>query len=168
MNESIITVCHKDADTSVIERVITLKQSAWPYPKDSQIKWIKENLRQEDIHVFLCDNGQDVSYLNLVQIQFQINDSHYDGYGIGNVCAKIKGQGYGNQLVKLTNDYLRIENKAGLLFCHEPLIRFYSGCNWILVPSEKCVRPKLYQGIYAMAYNIKEDIDSLIYNGKLF
>lgn len=159
---------HSEASPAVIERVIALKQKAWPYPKESQVNWIDENLSPEDIHVFLVAEGEYAAYMNLVKIQVCINDQIYEGYGIGNVCASIKGRGYGNKLVRLTNDYLVEKNKLGLLFCHTPLIRFYSGCDWVLLSSEKCVEPVLENEIHAMVYNSPSIINSLKYQGKLF
>ena len=162
-------VCHKDASPEVLNRVIVMKQNAWPYPKESQMKWIEDNLQQGDIHVFLQDDNKDVAYLNLVQIQANINDRIQNGLGIGNVCAKIRGRGYGRELLNLTNAYLNASGKFGLLFCHKPLVQFYSGCNWMLLSSEKCINPKLDEGIYAMVYNTPVSvIDFIDYKGKLF
>lgn len=159
---------HREATPDIIERAITLKQKAWPYPLDSQKRWIEENLSPEDIHVFLVADGEYAAYMNLVKIQVCINDQMYDSYGIGNVCASIKGRGYGNKLVRLTNSYLVEVNKLGLLFCHTPLIRFYSECNWEMLPSEKCVEPVLEKGIHAMIFNASVKIKLLKYQGKLF
>ena len=152
----------------IIDRVIAIKQVAWPYPKDSQIKWLEENLDNEDLHVFLREGNDSVAYLNLHKINITINNKYFEGFGIGNVCAKVKGCGYGSHLLRLTNDYLVSNNKVGLLFCHTPLVKFYSGCNWNLLHSEKCLSPKLDEGICAMTYNAPDIIDTLHYNGKLF
>lgn len=170
MNFSISLIKHEDADASVIDRVIALKQCAWPYPKESQIRWIDNNLNAGDVHVFLdCDGeSESVAYLNLVQIHFMINDKNYDGFGIGNVCAKIRGKGYGNRLISLVNSYLDQTDRVGLLFCHSPLIKFYSGCKWELLHSDRCLCPKLDEGIFAMTYNAPDIIDTLYYKGKLF
>ena len=166
--DSLKLIKHSEATSEDISQVIAVKQKAWPYPLDSQKKWIEENLSPEDIHVFLEVDGEYVAYMNLVKIQVCINDQNYDGYGIGNVCASIKGSGYGNKLVRLTNNYLVEVNKPGLLFCHTPLIRFYSGCNWDLLPSEKCIEPVLEEEIHAMTFNAPVKIKSLKYQGKLF
>lgn len=159
---------HSDASPEIIDRVIALKQKAWPYPLESQKKWIEENLSAEDIHVFLIADHEYAAYLNLIKIQVCVNDQIYDGYGIGNVCASIKGKGFGNKLVRLTNNYLVEINKPGLLFCHTPLIRFYTGCNWELLQSDKCVEPVLEEEIHAMTFNVPVEIKSLKYQGKLF
>lgn len=166
--DSLKLIKHSEATPEDISQVIAVKQKAWPYPLDSQRKWIEENLSPEDIHVFLVVDGEYAAYMNLVKIQVCINDQNYEGYGIGNVCACIKGRGFGNKLVRLTNDYLVENNKLGLLFCHTPLIRFYSGCDWELLPSEKCIEPVLEEVIHAMTFNAPVKIKSLKYRGKLF
>lgn len=166
--DSIKLIKHSEITPEDIGQVIAIKQKAWPYPWESQKKWLEDNLSPDDIHVFLVDDEEYTAYLNLVKIQFCINDLFYDGYGIGNVCASIKGKGFGNKLVRLTNSFLVEMDKTGLLFCHTPLIHFYSKCNWELVLSEKCVKPILEDGIHAMIYNAPVSIRTLMYQGKLF
>lgn len=165
---SLKLIKHSEATSEVINQIIAVKQKAWPYPLESQIKWIENNLMSDDIHVLLKADDEIVAYMNLVKIQIWINDKLYDGYGIGNVCASIKGRGDGNKLVKIVNSYLEDNNKIGLLFCHTPLIYFYSGCSWKLLPSEKCKEPILDESIHAMTFNAPEVINSLIYQGQLF
>ena len=70
--------------------------------------------------------------------------------------------------MRLTNNYLEANNKIGLLFCHTPLIKFYSRHNWILLSSDKCNEPVLKDGIHAMTYNAPAIVKSLKYKGKLF
>lgn len=166
--DSLKLIKHAEATSEDISQVIAIKQKAWPYPLESQKKWIEENLSPEDIHVFLVVDGENAAYMNLVKILVDVNDQVYDGYGIGNVCASIKGRGYGNKMVRLTNNYLVEVNKPGLLFCHTPLIRFYSGCNWALLPPEKCIEPVLEDEIHVMTFNVPVKIESLNYQGKLF
>lgn len=166
--DSLRLIKHSEATSEDILQVIAVKQKAWPYPLDSQKKWIEDNLSPQDIHVFLVADGNNAAYMNLVKIQVCINDQIYNGYGIGNVCASIKGCGFGNKLVRLTNNYLVEVNKPGLLFCHTPLIRFYSSCNWELLPSNKCIEPVLEEEIHAMTFNAPTTINSLKYIGKFF
>lgn len=166
--DSLKLIKHSEATPEDISQVIAVKQNAWPYPLESQKNWIADNLSPEDIHVFLVTEGEYTAYMNLVKIQVSINNQEHEGFGIGNVCASIKGRGFGNKLVRLTNDYLVENDKLGLLFCHTPLVCFYSGCDWTLLPPEKCVEPVLENEIHAMVYNSPLIINSLKYQGKLF
>ena len=88
--DSLKLIKHSEATCEDISQVIAVKQKAWPYPLESQKKWIEENLSPEDIHVFLVVDGEYAAYMNLVKILVCINDQIYDGYGIGNVCARMK------------------------------------------------------------------------------
>lgn len=166
--DSLKLIKHSDATPEDIHQVIAVKQKAWPYPLDSQKKWIAKNLSPEDIHVFLVADGEYAAYLNLVKIQICLNGQNYEGYGVGNVCASIKGRGFGNKLVTLTNRYLESNKNIGLLFCHSPLIKFYTGCNWTLLSSEKCKESVLDEDIHAMIYNAPTIVNTLKYQGKLF
>lgn len=78
---------HKDADTAFLDRVIALKQKAWPYPKESQLAWMASNLKDDDIHVMLMNDDHDVAYLNLCDVRCNINGTDTQCVGIGNVCS---------------------------------------------------------------------------------
>lgn len=84
-------VKHNDADASVFNRVIALKQNAWPYPRESQLAWMKENLKDDDIHVILTQDDKDVAYLNMVNVNCLINGVNSRCAGIGNVCSSEVG-----------------------------------------------------------------------------
>ena len=84
---SIYTVKHSEATSLDLECAITLKSVAWPYPKDSQMQWIKNNLKPEDIHVFLLEDGEYIAYLNIAMVQVKINGTPIICAGIGNVCS---------------------------------------------------------------------------------
>ena len=46
---SIYTVKHSEATPLDLDRAISLKSVAWPYPKESQIQWMRENLKPADL-----------------------------------------------------------------------------------------------------------------------
>lgn len=88
---SIYTVKHSEATPLDLDRAISLKSVAWPYPKESQIQWMRENLKPEDLHVFLMQDGTDVAYLNIAMVYATINGTPTLCAGIGNVCSSRKG-----------------------------------------------------------------------------
>lgn len=95
---SIETVKHHDANISILGRAIAMKQVAWPYPKDSQLTWMQNNLQPDDVHVFLQEGGQDVAYLNIARVTAIINGGGTKCAGIGNVCTRQLG-GYSKLLI---------------------------------------------------------------------
>lgn len=88
---SLYTVKHSEISNVDLERAIALKSVAWPYPKESQMQWMRDNLKPEDIHVFLQEDGEDVAYLNIAMVQAIINGTSTTCAGIGNVCSNRKG-----------------------------------------------------------------------------
>lgn len=159
---------HKDILFKDILRAIKVKSVAWPYPVESQVKWIIDNLGDFDEHVFLKEGVSDRAYLNLVRITFTSNDTEYMAYGIGNVCSSEKGKGYGKELMLRVGKYLEHKKYAGLLFCHTPLLQFYSRFGWEEIRREVCNLESLSDKIHVMSLFVPEETTSFNYNGKLF
>ncbi|WP_445720475.1 hypothetical protein, partial [Flavobacterium sp.] len=146
-------IIHKDITENELLNVIKIKSKVWPYSLDNQLIWIKENIKDDDIHVLLSDeNNIFKAYLNLIEIVLEFNKELISGFGIGNVCALEKGKGWGKKLMKLTNSYLEINKKMGLLFCKSNLIKFYTDSNWELVPKKK-IKISYYNETYVMVFN---------------
>ena len=159
---------HKDILFRDLLRAIAVKSVAWPHPIESQVKWIIENIDEEDEHVFLKEDSIDLAYMNLVKISFTANDTDYMAYGIGNVCAAEKGKGYGRELMNRVNDYLKEKKICGLLFCRDALVPFYKLYGWEEVKQDVCKEPVLAEGIHVMTYLASEKIVTFKYQGKAF
>ena len=155
---------HQDIKKSEIDEVINIKSSQWKYCYVEQLNWINKNIKKSDTHIILYLNGKGVAYLNLIDINLIANAEHVKGFGIGNVCAIERGMGYGLELMKLTNTYIIENNKIGILFCKDALIRFYSSLDWKLLSiKDKDVNCKV------MIYNnIYDEDTSIIYSGEIF
>lgn len=158
---------HKDITQKELEAVVLVKSTQWNYSFEKQIDWIKTNIKDTDIHVFLSFEGKNIAYLNLIDIELQVNDILNKGYGIGNVCAIEKGKGYGFQLMKLTNEFIIDSKRIGLLFCKMSLVRFYESLEWELQTLENSSLDESI--IKVLTYNIIEDENvSLVYDGVVF
>ena len=162
---SIYTVKHSEATSLDLERAITLKSVAWPYPKDSQMQWIKNNLKPEDIHVFLLEDGEYIAYLNIAMVQVKINGTPTICAGIGNVCSSRKGGG--KNLMILTNDFITDLNIPGILFCRDKLVSFYDKYNWNLLNPKQVTLYHLGEGINTMVYNQDTDC-TVVYDDSNF
>jgi len=159
---------HRDILFKDLLRAIAVKSVAWPHPLESQVRWIVDNIGDNDEHVFLKESTQDLAYMNLVSIFFTVNDTDYMTYGIGNVCAVEKGKGYGRELMNRVNDYLVEKKCCGLLFCKDNLVPFYKLYGWEEVKREVCVKPVLAKGVHVMTYLVPEKIEYFNYYGKEF
>lgn len=161
-------VDHLASDRELLIKAASVKQQAWPYPMDSQLEWIDKNLTSNDKHAFLQVDGENVAYLNLVDIRFTADGIAQRAYGIGNVCAAKKGMGYGGKLISLTNDYLRTMDRVGLLFCMPHVEPFYLRYGWSTVERGKSYVDGLSADAQVLTFSLPPVTESLIYNGRLF
>lgn len=164
----LILIPHKDISSLLLKAVIEIKSKAWPYSFDRQLEWINTNLKIGDIHVILTLNNINVAYLNLIEIDFKIDETNMLGYGIGNVCASEKGKGWGKEIMAQTNSYLVNRNKIGLLFCKNSLVRFYNLNSWSVIEKNKLNFSFNNESIETMVFNLDNEFRSLEYLGRQF
>lgn len=161
---SLYTVKHSEVSTIDLERAIALKSVAWPYPKESQMQWMRDNLKSEDIHVFLQEDGEDVAYLNIAMVNAIINGFSTPCAGIGNVCSNRKGGG--KTLIINTNKLISQLDIPGILFCRDRLVGFYNQYNWKLL-NPKQVTINHLEGINTMVFNLNTDC-VIVYDDRNF
>ena len=158
-----------DLDEPTLNSICEIKSVYWQYPITSQKKWINENLKDDDLHMLLFDHDRLSGYMNLVRIRGNINGKDYEMLGIGNVCSRVSGNGYGRQLMQFVKDYLLQGNITGLLFCQPKLVKFYDRFQCKLIPGEKLSLPNLgHHEFEVMIFNSPEEIEKLIYSDRLF
>lgn len=158
---NLILVPHKDLSQKNLDEIINIKSLAWPYSYQKQLEWINSNLKDTDIHVLLYLDKSLVAYLNLIEIEFTIDGILKNGYGIGNVCAKEKGKGFGKEIIMQTNTYLSQLDTICLLFCKDRLVNFYLQNNWTVIDKEKLILAFNNEFIETMIFNCKYDFSHL-------
>ncbi|MGN0210731.1 MAG: hypothetical protein ACI391_06415 [Muribaculaceae bacterium] len=160
-------VKHSEATSFDIDRAIAIKQVAWPYPKDSQIQWMRDNLTADDTHVFLYDDGNecDIAYLNMINIRVIINGISTLCVGIGNVCSARKGGG--KCLIIKINELIVENHIPAILFCKSSLVGFYRKFNWKLISPERVTLNHHINDINTMVFNMPMQ-SILEYDGNLF
>jgi hypothetical protein len=158
---------NKSISDRELNEVIKVKQLSWPYTTESHLEWIKQNLKSSDLHFLLYQQDNLLAYINLVDINILIDDKEYIAYGIGNVCTAEKGLGWGGKMMDNVTCFLKKENRAGLLFCKESLLKFYSKYGWETIPSNKIIQPKLNDNVYTMTFGVSCK-HNFIYEGILF
>lgn len=161
---------HTDlVDVDLVE-ICKIKSIAWPYPLESQKKWIENNILPNDLHFLLYDEHNEVvAYLNLVCVEVYINNRVINVFGIGNVCAKFQGKGLGQLIMKQVSDYLLDNNFIGLLFCSAALTSFYKKFGWEIIEHFEIDKSlNLPTGAYMMSFNVPYEIVSVKYADRLF
>lgn len=163
-------ITHQDIKKKDLAQVVDIKAKVWPYSIDKQYEWIADNINKRDIHVLLREEeGLILAYLNLIEIFLNINNQKYNGFGIGNVCSVIQGMGYGKKLITTVNEYLLKQNKIGLLFCKDKVLDFYQKLDWKLVGADRINIANINTLFtHVMIFNFQNEINELIYDGKLF
>lgn len=164
----LLLIPHSEISEKYLSEIIRIKQISWPYSYSDQVKWMNDNLQDRDIHVLLSLDDGFIGYLNLVQISTIINDKQVNGLGVGNVCTTIRGNGWGKELMLLTNNYFRKNKITGLLFCRDRLVNFYCMCSWKKIDNSKLRVNFDNSNIVSMYFNFPEPLRSIEFTGKLF
>ncbi len=114
-------------------RVINkLKNQYWKHTEEEHLRWFKDNILSEDLHIQLFLDESLRAYLNMVHIDIVSDEKKYSVLGIGNVCVdkEVEHLGYGTLLVAAANAIIKKMKTGGLLLCHEELIHFYLKNGW--------------------------------------
>lgn len=164
----VLLVEHNQVTTELLKKIITIKSAAWTYSYEAQLDWINRNLKDSDIHVLLLLDKNPVAYLNLIQIELKLDSITHEGFGIGNVCAVEKGKGWGKWLLRAVNEYIINNNKIGLLFCKNELIKFYSEIGWELVSSNNVFFTQVDSKWNTFVFNTPKRYTKLYYIGRSF
>ncbi len=166
MNKIIIK--HGHITDEILNEIIKIKAVAWPYPYEKQMQWIKDNIRNDDFHILYGENDTFMAYTNIVNINIYMDNRPFEAFGVGNVCALVKGKGYGKEVMKIANEFILSQNKIGVLFCKESLVKFYASLNWVQCMKEKHNIPAIDPLIKCMFYNLYEDFRLIDYKDRLF
>lgn len=123
---------HKDVTRTQIEEIIKIKNEVWSYPFESHLRWINDNLHNDDYHLIIKSGNVCIGYLNIVNL---IINGDLNVWGIGNVCVSPnwQGQNIGLLLMKIV-DYFLVKTKTpGVLICKDHVKLFYIKCGWTVI-----------------------------------
>lgn len=139
---------HKDVTPGDLKRIIAIKSAAWPFPPESQMRWMDLHVRPEDRHLILQDEGVDRAYLSLSPVMASVDGEPVAFEGVGCVCTGFPGEGWGGRLMERVGELLSQEEIPGLLFCRERLVPFYRKYGWTEVPEMHFTEP--HEGIHTL------------------
>lgn len=140
-------VRHGDLSIREALDIIDIKSIAWPYDADSQFQWMIRNLRENDLHFLLRDDESNkiIAYLNLVEVEAEFEEGNKIAcWGLGNVCAREKGNGKGREIMMSLNDYIKNNNLYAILLCKEKLLEFYRKVGWTELKNETGMSSDIY------------------------
>jgi hypothetical protein len=124
---------HLFLDSKTLHDIIEVKRLSWNYSLEDHLNWIEKNIREDDYHFLLIEDDKLVAYINLVNVVVSKGDNLIPFLGIGNVCSREKGLGYGKSIMLELNNYMIANELRGILFCQASLVRFYSKYGWSII-----------------------------------
>lgn len=157
---------HANLTVEKLGEIINIKMKQWQYSKEEHLDWMHKNISSNDLHALLYLDTVPVAYANLIDIVIERNTHSLQGWGLGNVCAIERGKGYGIELMEYINQYIHETDRLGVLFCKQPLLKFYSSLNWVHLQSHQYEILNLNCDV--MVYNCDLDKGVIKYNGTLF
>lgn len=160
-------IVHRNLQDEELKAICAVKSLAFPYDIASQESWIRKNITAGDIHLLYEPGGLILAYLNIVEITFDIDEIPVGGYGIGNVCSREKGKGYGLKIMSEINRFLSENKKPGLLFCKTALVPFYLKAGWSKAGMTDDLPSIPGRHVETMVYNIHSSA-KINYSGKVF
>jgi predicted GNAT family N-acyltransferase len=133
----------------MVSKIIKIKQHYWNYSYDEHIKWMNENINEDEHHLIILDSKNEaIAYLNLVKNTIIYNDVTEEVIGVGNVCVdkKYTSQGIGQLIMSVCNYYLNSYEKRSILLCKSQLVKFYEKSGWIKYEGEVYINNMKFQG----------------------
>ena len=146
MKYIIETVRNKDLIPIRLNKIVSLKMQHWKYSHEEHINWIQNNISENDYHLLLFDNSDNLlAYLNLVNVTVNCGSDSQEYLGIGNVCVDIElgAKGYGLLVMNLATFYLKQLAKPGILLCKKELNPFYQKAGWNIYTGNSFISDKL-------------------------
>ncbi|MCU8408565.1 GNAT family N-acetyltransferase [Vibrio vulnificus] len=129
-------VTQESLTKSELDSICLIKGVFGPYTMQQQREWIKYNIGPNDRHLLMYLGTILVGYLNIINIEMEIDNISTKAIGIGNVCVSEKGIGLGGDLMSYLSKFIVNNKLIGLLFCDCSNVGFYSKYGWdLLVPS---------------------------------
>lgn len=144
---------HKDITITELMDIARTKQVAWPkYSFDSHLNWMDKVLTPDTWHYMYYVDGVLEAYLNIFNIDVEIDGLPAQINGFGNLCALHNGRAYGSLLMKKSLN--RINN--ALSFCIYDKVSYYRSFGWEFVHRSMVEMPNVdTEQLRIMTYNMK-------------
>lgn len=141
-------ICHKDIEENVIEDIIKLKETFWPFPYESQIKWINNIFTDNDEHYVYYENGILKAYCCILHRNNHILDSVI-------IHPDYRKQGLGTKMVQEVITHIK---KNIFLLCKKETISFYERLGWKINDDIRVYNKHIDDTLHKMSFNLTLDI----------
>lgn len=145
----------KELKINTIKIINQLKNQYWKHEDDEHMRWFRENMRPDDLHILMGGGYNLLAYLNIVHVDVTINQEPYRMLGIGNVCvsSEERQSGVGAILMSSANALIKSMNSCGLLLCHDDVKGFYLKSGWeFCKPKKTLINDRVFDD-YVLNYD---------------
>lgn len=158
----------KEINKKYIESLCELKNSFWKFGLQSNKKWFLENVKTDDLNLFLKKNKDLIGYTLLRKRTFKQNEKKKYFFYLDTLITskKIRNRGYGQLLLAYNNFIIKQNRLTGFLLCKKKNIDFYRKMGWKLISKNKFrILNKKIKNLYGLIFNEKKS--SQIYEFKI-
>lgn len=160
---------HSDCPEDLLIEISKLKKEFWNYPIKDQMLWIKNNIKETDVHLVLKEKNVLIGYLTLTNEQILCKKEIKEFIGIGSVCIseKHRGKKLGLLLIKLVDYFLSQKGVSGVLLCKNELFQFYNKCGWEVYNGDVYYKKEKFKDLLFFSNKGQEKIECITLS-KLF
>ena len=148
---------------SILEKILTLKDSIWNFGIKSQKRWFDKNIKDNDIHNILLINNNIIGYTLLANRHFTkfinkqpINEKSYILFATLILKKKYRNISYASHMMHFNNKYILSQKKPAFLLCHKKKLNFYKFFGWSRLKKKNFSIKDHKHSLEAMTYNLKK------------
>lgn len=122
----------KKLTNSEVNLICILKDSEWKYGLSSQKKFFEKFSKKDDLCNFLYFKDELIGF-TILRKRLYINNNIKRNFLLLDSMVlkkKYRKNNFKELLMNFNNEIIKLENKLGILFCNNQLLKFYKKYNW--------------------------------------
>ena len=157
INKNIKLKIYKNLNNNgLLKKIAKLKNQEWNYGLNNQLKWLRSNIKRNDLHILLQKNKKLLGYV-LLRSRSIINMNKIKGkyffFDTIIIHKKFRNQKLSGVIINKANTIIKVKNKFSVLLCNKSKIKYYQKYNW-----------KITKKIRILNYDSKKTV--MVYNKK--
>ena len=140
------------------KKILNLKKIHYKFSLNSQKKWFKENVNDNDIHIVLMVDKNVIGYNLLHENKCLIE---YKKKKVLNtififdtliINKNFRNKGFSKIIMKKSNGIISAKKKLSILVCYKNLTKFYKKFHWRILTKKKLIYNHLNKNKFSMFY----------------
>lgn len=148
-----------------IKLICNLKNQAWKYGLDSQLKWFKKNVKIDDFHNLFFSNNKLIAY-TLLRKRTVIEKNKKGLYFLFDtiiIDKNYRGKNLSKEIMNFNNGIIKKKKMFAFLVCKKNFVKYYKKYDWKILNKSSYII-KDYFGIKeGLIYNFNKKKNNLIF-----